>query len=68
MIQERGKKKELHFPSRSPDNRQSKCVRARDKVGPRNESYRWVPETAGFVTFQKVGVSPTLVISCLVAM
>ena len=28
----------------------------------------WVPENTGFVTFQKVGVSPTLVISCLVTM
>ena len=28
---------------------------ARDKVGPRDESYTWVPETVGFVAFQKVG-------------
>ena len=37
------KKKEHNFPSRSPANRQSKCIRARDKVGPRDESYAWVP-------------------------
>ena len=51
-----GKKKERHFPSRSLVNRQSKRVGARDKVGPRDESYMWVPEIAGFVSFQKVGV------------
>ena len=62
------KKKERHFPSRSSANRRSKRVGARDKVGPRDESYAWVPKTAGFVVFQKVGVSRTLVISCLMAM
>ena len=62
------KKKERHFPLRSPANRQSKRVEARYKVGPHDESYAWVPETVGFVAFQKVGVSATLVISCLVAM
>ena len=66
--EEKEKKKEWHFPSRSPTNRRSKRVRAKDKVGPRDESYEWIPKTAGFVAFQKVGVSPTLVISCLVAM
>ena len=50
------KKKEQHFPSLSPVNRWSKRIGARDKVGPRDESYTWVPETVGFVTFQKVGV------------
>ena len=64
----RKKKKERHFPLRSLTNRRSKQVGARDKVGPRDESYAWVPETAGFVAFQKVGVSPALVISSLVAM
>ena len=59
---------ERYFPSRSLVNRWKKCVGARDKVGPRDESYAWVLETAGFFEFQKVGVSPTLVISCLVAM
>ena len=67
VIRER-KKKELHFPLQSSANRRLKHVRARDKVGPREESYVWVLETAGFVAFLKVGVSPTLVISCLVAM
>ena len=66
---ERGKKKkERHFLSRSQANWRSKRVGARDKVTPRDESYAWVPETADFVEFHKVGVSPTLVISCLVAM
>ena len=65
---ERKKKRERHFPSQSPENRRLKCVSARDKVGPRDESYAWVPETMGFVAFQKVGVSPTPAISCLVAM
>ena len=64
----RKKKKERHFSSRSPTNRQSKRIGARDKVGPCNVSYAWVPKTAGFVVFQNVGVSPTLIISCLVAM
>ena len=69
VIRERGKKKrEWHFLSRSPTNRLSKCVGARNKVDPRDESYAWVPEITGFVAFQKVGVSPTLVISYLVAM
>ena len=62
------KKKKRNFPSQSPANRRSKRVEARNKVGPLDESYAWVPEIAGFVTFQKVGVSPTLVISCLVVM
>ena len=61
-------KRERHFPLLSLVNRLSKRVGVRDKVGLRNESYVWVPETAGFVAFQKVGVSPTLVISCLAAM
>ena len=69
MIWERGRKKrERHFPSRSPANQRSKHVRVKDKVGPRDKSYAWVLETTGFVVFQKVGVSPTLVISYLVAM
>ena len=63
-----GKKQERYFPSRSQANWQWKRVRARDKVGLRDESYAWVPETAIFIAFQKVGVSPTLVISCLMAM
>ena len=67
-VRVRGKKRERHFPSRSPANRLSKCVSARDKVGPRDESYARVLETTGFVAFQKVGVSPTPAISCLVAM
>ena len=29
-------------------NRQLKCIGARDKVGPRDESYSWLPETEGF--------------------
>ena len=62
------KKKERHFPSQSSANRRLKRVGTRDKVGPRDESYVWVLETAGFVSFQKVEVSHTLVISCLVAM
>ena len=57
MIWERGeKKKERHFPSRSSTNQRSKRVGARDKVGPSNESYEWVPEITGFVVFQKVEV------------
>ena len=50
------KKRKQHFPLRSPANRQSKHVGARDKVGPCNESYTWIPKTTGFVAFQKVGV------------
>ena len=34
----------------------------RIKVGPRDESYVWVPETLGFVLFQKIGFSPILVL------
>ena len=49
------KKKERHFLLQYPANRWSKRVEARDKVGPRDESYAWVPETTGFVAFQKVG-------------
>ena len=59
--EEEEKKKERHFLSRSPVNRWSKRVGASDKVGPRDESYAWVPKTAGFVAFQKVRFSPTLV-------
>ena len=33
------KKKERHFPSKSPANRRSKRVGVRDKVGLRDESY-----------------------------
>ena len=62
------KKKERHFPLQSLANRWSKRIEARDKVGSRDESYAWVLETTGFVAFQKVRVSPTLVISCLVVM
>ena len=65
---ERGRKKERHFSSRSSENRQSKLIRTRDKVGICDESYKWVPEIAGYAAFQKLRVSPTLVISCLVAM
>ena len=59
---------EWYFPSRSLVNRRSKRVGARDKVGRHNDSYTWVTEVVVFVAFQKVRVSPTLVISCLVAM
>ena len=34
-------------------NRRSKRIGAIDKVGPRDESYAWVPKIAGFVAFQK---------------
>ena len=47
--EKRKKKRERQFPSRSPANRQSKRVGARDKVGPRNESYAWVPKSEFFV-------------------
>ena len=69
-VEERRKKekREQYFPSRSSVKRQSKRVEARDKIGSRDESYAWVPETVGFIAFQKVEVSPILVISCLVAM
>ena len=54
---EKGEKKiERHFPSRSPVNWQSKRVREKDKVGPRDKSYAWVIKTVGFIMFQKVGV------------
>ena len=62
------RKKNRHFPSRSPTNRRLKCVGARDKVSPHDKSYAWVTKTTDFFAFQNVGVSPTLVISCLVAM
>ena len=62
------KKGERHFPSRSPMKQRLKRVGARNKVSTRDESYAWVPETAGFVSFQKVEVSPTRVISYLGAM
>ena len=58
-----GKKKRLRFSM----FQQSEVVSPRIKVGPRNESYAWVSKTASFIAFQMVGVSPTLVISCLVA-
>ena len=44
----RKKKRERHLPSRSPVNQQLKRVGARDKVGPRNESYAWVPKSEFF--------------------
>ena len=50
---EKKKKKEKHFPSRSPLNRQSKRFGAREKVGPRNESYAWVPKSEFFVKAKK---------------
>ena len=40
------KKREQHFPSRSLANWRSKRVGLRDKVGPRVESYVWVPVTS----------------------
>ena len=43
------KKRERHFPSRSLVNRWSKCVGARDKVGPCNKSYAWVSKSEFFV-------------------
>ena len=46
---EKKKKRERYFPLRSPANRQSKRVGARDKVGPRNESYAWVPKSKFFI-------------------
>ena len=64
----RKNKRKQHFSSQSPVNRWSKPVEARDKVGLHDENYAWVLKTAGFFAFQKVEVSPTLVISCLVAM
>ena len=62
------RKREQHFLTLFLANRPLKRVGARDKVGPRDESYAWVLETAGFVVFQKIGVSLTRVISCLEAM
>ena len=47
------KKRERHFPSRSPVNRISKRVGARDKVGPHNKSYAWVPKSEFFVEAQR---------------
>ena len=61
-------KREQHFPTLFLVNRRLKCVGARDKVGARDDSYAWVLETAGFVVFQKIGVSLTRVVSCLGAM
>ena len=57
------KRKGLRFP----EFQRLKVVSLRIKVCPREGSYAWVLETPSFVAFQKVGVSPTLVISCLVA-
>ena len=34
----------------------SVLVRARCKVGPRNESYAWVPKSVGFTNLREVGV------------
>ena len=62
----RRKKKGMTLPFAISDGGRN-VLGARDKVGPCYESYAWVPETEGFVAFQKVGVSPTLVISYLVA-
>ena len=58
-VEERRKKerkKERHFLLRSSVNRRSKRIGSRDKVGPRDESYAWVAEIAGFVAFQNIGV------------
>ena len=43
------KKKERHCPSRSLVNRLLKRIGARDKVGPHNKSYAWVPKSEFFV-------------------
>ena len=40
-------------------------VGERDKVGPRNEGYAWVPKSRGFIKLQKLGSFPTLNISSL---
>ena len=68
VIREEEKIRERHFPSRSPTNRQLKRIGARDKANLHDESYEWVLETASFIALQNVGVSPTLVISYLLAM
>ena len=49
----RKRKKERHFPSRSPANRRSKLVEARDKVGLRDKGYTWVPKSEFFVEVPK---------------
>ena len=47
------KKRERHFPSRSPTNRQSKLVRARGKVSLCDTAYLWVPKFEFFIEVSK---------------
>ena len=52
-VSERGKKREWYFPSRSPTNRRSKRVGARDKVGLLDKGYAWVPKSEFFFEVPK---------------
>ena len=69
VIRERGGR-DLWFSLRSSAYRRSKLVGARGKVGLHDKGYEWVPKSEFFIEDpkKKVGVSPTLAISCLVAM
>ena len=64
---EREKKRVSTFSLRSTGIEPSVSIRARGKVGPRNESYAWVPKSESFVKLQEVGNFPTRVISSLKA-
>ena len=66
-VRERRKEKsrERNFSLRSTEIGPWVFVGARDKVGPRNEGYAWVPKSRGFIKLQEVGSFPTLNISSL---
>ena len=61
----RERKEGFRFSLRSKKIGPSVFVRARDKVGPHNEGYAWVPKSRSFVKLQEVGNFPTLIISSL---
>ena len=56
-----GERKREDFPT----FRRSNLDGPRIKVGPRNESYAWVPKSGSFVKLQEVGNFLTFIISSL---
>ena len=65
---EKKEKKYLCFSLRSTEIEPWVFVGAKGKVGPRIESYAWVPKSWSFVKLHEVGNFPTLNIFSLKAM
>ena len=62
---EKKTKREFCFSLRSMEIKPSIFAEAKGKVGPRNESYAWVPKSRSLVKFQEVENFPTWVIYIL---